>query len=81
MYFFQPSVDSIFYINNILNLANGEIKIVKYNRSMESEDIIKINNKYFSDASNKIFSLEKNQLYIIYYNFDKYEEIHYCITN
>ena len=81
MYFFQCKEDSILYGDNILNLTNGEMKIAKYNNNMKSESIIQISNQYFSDIQGKIFSLEKNQLYIVYLNFQEKEEIDFYLSN
>ena len=80
MYFFQSTEDSIFYANKILNLTNGEMKIAKYNDNMKSESIIQISNEYFSDIQEKIFTLEKNQLYIVYLNFPENEEIDFYLS-
>ena len=81
MKFFQCNQDSIFYADNILNLAKGEMKIAKYNSSMKSELIIQISNEYFSDIQGQIFSFEKNQLYIVYFNFPEKEEIDFYLTS
>ena len=80
MNFFQSTEDSIFYANNILNLTKGEMKIAKYNSNMKSESIIQISNEYFSDIQGKIFSFEKNQLYIVYFNFKEKEEIDFYLS-
>ena len=63
MYFFESLTDSCFFINNILKRSNGVIKFAKYNSSMSPEEIIKINNNYFSDLSENLLILEKNQVY------------------
>ena len=78
MRFFQSLNDSIFYCDNILNSSKGKIKLAKYNNQMDSEDIIKISDKYFSDIG-KINFLEKNQIYILYHEFNDYEEIDYYL--
>ena len=80
MYFLQFNQDSIFYADNILNLTNGEMKIAKYNKNMKSELIIQISNEYFSDIQGKIFSFEKNQLYIVYFNFEETAEIDFHLS-
>ena len=59
MYFVQSLDDSSFYIKKLLNLKKGELKLAKYNSNMEYEDIIQINDKFFSDISNDILLLEK----------------------
>ena len=78
MYFIQSLKDSVFYIDNELHSSKGSIKIAKYNEGIELEDIIKISDNYFSDVLGKIFTLEKNQLYIIYHDFREYEQLYFC---
>ena len=80
MYFFESLSDSCFFINNILKRSNGVIKFAKYNSSMSPEEIIKINNNYFSDLSENLFILEKNQVYLLYFDFNEYEEIIFHLT-
>ena len=81
MDFFQCNQDSVFYANNNLNLSKGEMKIAKYNSNMKSELIIQISNEYFSDIQGQIFSFEKNQLYIVYFNFPEKEELEFYLTS
>ena len=80
MYFVQSLDDSSFYIKNLLSSKKGELKLAKYNSNMEYEDIIQINDKFFSDISDDILLLEKSQLYIIYFDFKEYEEINFYFT-
>ena len=80
MLFYQSIDDSILYIDNILNMSKGKIRLAKYNGEIESEDIIKVNDKYFLDISGKINILEKNKLYIIYHEFSVKEELDFYFT-
>ena len=80
MYFYQSLDESILYIDNIFNMSKGKIKLAKYNGDIESEDIIKVNDKYFSDIFGKINILEKNKLYIIYHEFSAKEEFDFYFT-
>ena len=48
---------------------------------MKSELIIQISNEYFSDIQGQIFSFEKNQLYIVYFNFPEKEELEFYLTS
>ena len=81
MFFLQSLDDSNFFIHNYLNIPKFEWKILKYNSSIESEDIIKANDKYFLDIYNdEVINLEKNQLYIIYLNFKDFGEINFYFT-
>ena len=71
MYLLQSSSDSIFHTSNILNLSKVEVKLAEYNDDMDAEEILKINDGYFTDVIEKFIYFKKEQLYIIYYNFEK----------
>ena len=81
MHFIQCLNDSSFYIKNFLNLSKSELKLAKYESNMAYEDIIKVDNKFFIDVSDDILILEKNQLYFIYLDCKKFEEINFYLTS
>ena len=77
MFFLQSTEDSCFYIDNVLKRGDSKIKLLKYNNSISSEDIININDKYYIDITGDIMLSEKNQLNIIYFDFKVTEEVNF----
>ena len=77
MFIFQSSKKHILLINKILNNnnKNNNIKYLKYNNSIKYQDILNINNEYFIDYSANSFILEKEETYIIYFNYDNQDQI------
>ena len=71
--------DYIFYLNNIFNNTANKFKIAKYEKGMGFEDILNINSKYYFDFNN-IVTLPKDQINIIYMDFNIMEPIHYYIN-
>ena len=65
----QQSNDSIFSINGI---KSNKISFIKYTNEMNYIDII--NAKNFKVYSNELLPLEKNEIYIFYFNFNDKED-------
>ena len=59
---------------NIFNNEAHRIKYAIYNDSMTYQDILNINDKYFIDYSGDFFTLNKDQMHIIYFNDSSYNQ-------
>ena len=82
MIIFQSDNNHMIFINNILNNEKiPKIKYAKYNDSMQYQDILDINDKYFKDYSLNYFPLEKNEIYIIYSYSDDEDRINLNINS
>ena len=70
LFIFQSSNDHLLHLINLFNLESNKIKYLIYNDSINYQDILNVNEKYFEDYSGDIFNLTKNNIYIIYPNYD-----------
>ena len=52
------------------NKISNKIKIAKYQTGMNYKDIIDVSSNYFKDCTWEIFSLDKNEPYFIYFDFE-----------
>lgn len=71
---FQSKKEHILFFMNIFNNEAYRIKYAIYNDSMTYQDILNINDKYFIDYSGDFFTLNKDQMYIIYFNDSSYNQ-------
>ena len=58
----ESFIDYIFYLKSFDNSIS--IKYSEYNKDMNKNDIININEKYFRNCNNKINDLKENKIYI-----------------
>ena len=77
---FQSNKEHILFFMNIFNNETNRIKYAIYNDSMKYQDILDINNEYFIDYSGDLFTLDKGQIYIIYFNDYLYSQVHVTIN-
>ena len=60
------SENYLLYIDNIYKSPKTKVKIAKYNNDMTVNDILNLNNNYFSDSKENIYSFPKNEIYLLY---------------
>ena len=63
--------ENILYINPVLN---NKIKYAKFNDEMSYEDIININDTYFTDYTGDILTFEKDKIHILYFDNNNYQQ-------
>ena len=76
MIFLQNKQDDILYLDNIFKNPNAVIKMAKYDDNMNYEDIVSLNSQYFSDYSKDVSILKKDELYLLYVNFEELDQFH-----
>ena len=64
----QFESEHVLYLNNILKLEPNKLKYLKYRDGISYKDILDLNEQYFEEFKGDFFHMEKNELYII--NFD-----------
>ena len=80
MLIFQSENEHTILFNTILKNNDGnKIKYLKYNNTINYQDIVNINNKYFKNYSGNSLIMEKGEIYIFYCDNNK-EEIHITIN-
>ena len=79
MIIFKSNKEHILLLNNFINNKN-KIKYLKYNDTIKYEDILNINDKYFQEYSEDLFILEKEETYIIYFDYDINDNVHVAIN-
>ena len=81
MIIFQSNNEHILLLNKILNDSGiNEIKYLKYNDSIQYQDIININEELFTNYSGNSFILEKEETYIICFDYNNSEQIDVTIN-
>ena len=66
----QFESEHVLYLNNILKLEPNKLKYLKYRDGMSYKDILDLNEQYFEEFKGDIFHMEKNELYIIYFDYN-----------
>ena len=67
---FQFGSEHVLCLNNILKLEPNKIKYMIYKDDISDEDILNLNEKYFEDFKGDFFNIKKNELYIIYLDYN-----------
>ena len=68
---FEGYMVNILYIKNFLN---NKIKIAKFKDEMSYKDILNLNETYFTDYKEELITFEKDEIYIIYLDNNKFEQ-------
>ena len=66
----QFESEHVLYLNNILKLEHNKLKYLKYRDGISYKDILDLNKQYFEEFKGDIFHMEKNELYIIYFDYN-----------
>ena len=67
---FQFESEHVLCLNNILKLEPNKIKFMIYKDNISDEDILNLNENYFEDFNGDFFNMKKNELYIIYLDYN-----------
>ena len=68
---FEGYMTNILYLKNFLN---NKIKIAKFKDEMSYKDIINLNENYFIDYNEDILTFDINEIYIIYFDNNNFEQ-------
>ena len=81
MIVFQSNNEHILFFNKILNDSDiNKIKYLKYNDSIQYQDILDIKEELFTNYSGNSFNLEKEETYIILIDYNNNEQIDITIN-
>ena len=81
MIIFQSNNEHILFFNKILNDSDiNKIKYLKYNDSIQYQDILDIKEELFTNYSGNSFNLEKEETYIILIDYNNSEQIDVTIN-
>ena len=80
MLIFHSNKEHILLFNNIFNEKENKIKHAKYNDKIKYQDILDINDEYFTDYSGDTFTLNKDETHIIYFNNNLEAQVHISIN-
>ena len=80
MLIFQSDNEHILLFTDNLQNNNNKMKYLKYNDTINYQDIINVKNDYFVDNNNNSLILEKGIPYIIYPNYETDERVQVSIN-
>ena len=79
--FLESSEDYILYSDNLIKNSKNQIKIAEENSEMTYDDIININDTYFSEYKDRIHKFNKDTIFILYININEYENFNLFMNN